>query len=53
MGVQGVLALEDPMGGLRRRAVSEAHALELELELELKLELKENLILKKISFICF
>ncbi|MEG3135120.1 hypothetical protein SC206_16285 [Rouxiella sp. T17] len=30
--------MEDPMGGLRRRAVSEAHAFDRELELELELK---------------
>jgi len=29
------------LGGLRRRAVSEAHVFDLELELELELELKK------------
>ena len=40
MGVQGVLALEDPLGGLRRRAVSEANAVEVEFEFEFEVELK-------------
>ena len=39
-GFQRVWAQAHPLGGLGRRPVSAAHAVELELELELKFEIK-------------